>query len=115
MPTMRTVEDSQLIIMSTAGGPTSSYLRNKVDRGRASAGSGVATKAAYFEWSSDSDELSNPAVWREAIPAFGWTVTEDKIQQEYDILPELSFRKQVLNQWVDRDSDLAIPHGQWEE
>lgn len=115
LPTMRTIQDSQLIIISNAGGPFSSYLRDRVDRGRASVDSGKPTKAAYFEWSSESDELADPSVWREAIPAFGWTVTESKIRDEYNSMAELAFRREVLNQWVDRESDEAIPRGQWME
>ena len=114
-PTMRTISDSQLVIISNAGGPASLYLRDKVDRGRAAVDQGKKSSTAYFEWSSDSDEISDPKVWREAIPAFGHTVTEAKIRQEYESLPELSFRKEVLNQWVDRDSDEAISRGYWME
>ena len=114
-PTMRTIPDSQLVIISNAGGPSSLYLRDKVDRGRAAVEHGKQTGVAYFEWSSDSDEINEPRVWREAIPAFGHTVSESKIRQEFESLPELSFRKEVLNQWVDRDSDEAISRGYWME
>ena len=50
LPAMRTFQDSQMWVVSTAGDDSSVWLRSKVDKGREVVAAGKRTETAYFEW-----------------------------------------------------------------
>src|SRR6185436_13616684 len=54
-PAMITRQQAQLWVVSTAGDLKSSYLRAKVDGGRAIVDSGKDSRVAYLEWSAPQD------------------------------------------------------------
>lgn len=117
-PAMITRSQPQLWVVSTAGTDASTYLRAKVDAGRARAQAGVTKGAAYFEWSAPDDaDPEDPAVWRACMPALeGGTVTEDAISGEYHSMSLQVFRRAYLNQWLDAIPDewLVIPKESWD-
>lgn len=91
-PTMVTRPEAQLWVASTAGTVRSSYLRGKVDRGRALA-SGSAT-VVYFEWSAPPDaDPADPRTWRSYMPALGITIAEAKIASELERLALSDFAR----------------------
>ena len=110
-PTMATVDDSQLIILSTAGNPESTWLRDWVNRGRSAVRDPDAT-LAYFEWSSPTSDPYAP----EALdfhPAADRTVSRDKLQAEAAAQPITEWRRAYLNQWVDSAADPLMPAEVW--
>ena len=63
-------------IVSTAGNEASTYLRSKVDAGRANFGD-TDSGVAYFEWSADEDvDIDDAREWYRWMPALGRTTTE---------------------------------------
>jgi Phage Terminase len=114
-PTMITRPQPQLWVVSTAGTASSTWLRSKVDVGRAAP---QGRRTAYFEWSADPEsDPSDPAVWRTCMPALGYTITEDTIQAEYDRLDRDAFLRSYLNLWPDEMPAaewLVITEAEWE-
>jgi hypothetical protein len=106
-PTMITRPQPQMWVVSTAGTASSTWLRSKIDSGRAAPN---GRRTAYFDWSADPDsDPADPATWRSCMPALGHTITEDTIQAEYDRLDRDAFMRSYLNLWPDQ-----MPHAQWE-
>jgi hypothetical protein len=102
VPAMQTRPDAQLWIVSTAGNAQSTYLRGKVDTGRALVESGDTSRTAYFEWSSADDaDADDPDVWRSCMPALGYTVQLPEVQAARDLMTDDEFRRAFLNQWRD--------------
>jgi len=105
-PTMITRKSAQLWVVSTAGTAASSWLRGKVDAGRAAP---QGRRTAYFEWSADPEaHPMSPATWASCMPAFGHTVTVEAIQAEYDRLDQDAFARSYLNLWGEE-----IPRAEW--
>ncbi len=101
-PTMATIDDSQMIIISTAGNPESTWLKSWVDKGR-EAISNPDAKIAYLEWSSSTDDPYSP----DAIdfhPALGRTISRVKLLGEIENNPPSEWRRAYLNQWVQGSS-----------
>ncbi len=99
-PTMVTRPQPQLWVVSTAGTPRSTYLRGKVDRGRARAEAGVRETVAHFEWAADpAADPADPATWRACMPALGHTVTEQTIADEFERLDLADFCRAYCNWW----------------
>lgn len=116
-PAMITRPQPQVWVVSTAGTDASTYLRAKVDAGRARAQAGVTQGTAYFEWSAPDDaDPADPLVWRQCMPALDQTVTEEAISGEYHSMSLQVFRRAYLNQWLDAIADewLVIPQESWE-
>jgi phage terminase large subunit-like protein len=111
-PTMTTRPAGQIWVTSTAGTPASTYLRQKVDIGRAAVKAGKDTGIAYFEWAIPEDEdIYDPRVWARHMPAFGYTVSEPVIQGETS-MPEGEFRRAYGNQWTETE-ERVIPAAWW--
>jgi hypothetical protein len=103
-PAMITRPEPQLWPVSTAGTPQSTYLRSKVDAGRARVEDGVTEGAAYFEWSAPEDaDPTDRAVWRACMPALGHTISEDAIAADFATMKLLEFQRAYLNQWCDKN------------
>lgn len=128
-PTMMTRPQPQLWVVSTAGNPSSLYLKSNVDAGRKRAEDGITESAAYFEWSALEDaDPGDPRVWRSCMPALcpdpvgpglecrcssEWrhTVTEKAIADAYKSLKQkqklIEFQRAYLNQW--RTKNVHVP------
>lgn len=82
-PAMITRRNSQFFVLSAAGTAKSFYLWRYVIAGREQATTG-GEAIAYFEWSAnEDDDPADPRSWARANPAFGFTITEAKLQSEY--------------------------------
>jgi len=112
LPTMATRSDAQIWNTSTAGTQASTYLRRKVEVGRAAVASGKNTGIAYFEWSiPDDEDIDSPDVWRNRIPALGVTITEDYLHHARATMTDSDFRRAFGNQWTVTE-ERVIP-GEW--
>lgn len=114
-PAMITRPQPQFWVVSTAGSPSSTYLRAKVDAGRGHVESDRRSGVAYFEWSAPDDaDPADPAVWRACMPALGHTVTEDAIAADFASMKLVEFQRAYLNQWPDRSAvDPVIAPAVW--
>ena len=118
-PTQVTVPDAQYIVTGTAGTPLSTFFRAKVEAGRAlvlSPDGGVNSGTAYVEHSAEEDaDAGDRRVWRSAIPALGYTITEEVVAATYEAKKAEgnlnSFRTEYLSQWVDHASEPPVPLG----
>lgn len=113
IPAMRTRQAAQLWVISTAGTEKSTYLKRKVDEGRAAVANGETTGTAYFEWSAPEDaDIHDPATWYGCMPALGHTITEEVVRSDSKTETEGNFRRTVLNQWTVSD-ERVIPLDVW--
>ena len=113
-PSMATVPDAQTWNVSTAGTDESVFLRRKIEMGRDAAESGRNTGIAYFEWSIPLDEdIDDPEVWWEFMPALGWTISPAKVAHDRETMTDGDFRRSWGNQWT-TTSERAIPSELWE-
>jgi hypothetical protein len=112
-PAMVTRPNSQFWVVSTAGSSKSTYLRGKVERGRALA-SRLRHGVAYFEWSADDDtDPADVATWRSCMPALGITQTEAKIRSFFESMELGEFSRAFLNRWNDHTTEQKIPAASW--
>lgn len=112
-PAMSTRPSSQFWVVSTAGTMKSTYLRGKVERGRA-----ICTRlrrgVAYFEWSApEGADPDDPATWQSCMPALGITQTVAKIQGHRDSMEAPEFARAYLNQWNEAVSEQKLPAASW--
>lgn len=112
-PAMSTRDSSQFWVVSTAGTLKSTYLRGKVERGRA-----ICTRlrrgVAYFEWSApEGQDPADPATWWSCMPALGITQTEAKIQGHRDSMEAPEFARAYLNQWNEALAEQRLPAASW--
>lgn len=111
-PTMLTRPAAQLWVISTAGTSASTYLRSKVDEGRAAVTAGKASGIAYFEWAvPEEEDIYDPRVWARYMPAFGYTVSASTIESEVG-MKEGEFRRAYGNQWTETEERI-IPAEWW--
>jgi len=100
-PAMVTRRDAQLWIVSTAGTDESTFLRERVDDGRARVEAGERADVAYFEWSAPDDmAVDDPATWRMAMPALGALIDEETIRRDMASMDEAEFGRAYLNRWA---------------
>lgn len=113
LPTMATRQNSQIWNVSTAGTSASSYLLRKVEAGRAAVKAGQTSGIAYFEWAIPADEdVDDPAVWANRMPAFGVTIHEDFIRHARQTMTDGDYRRAIGNQWTETQERL-IPGDWW--
>jgi hypothetical protein len=113
-PAMVTRPEPQLWFISTAGSPTDTWFREKVERGRESVDGSQGL--AFFEWSAPDDaDIHDRAAWRACMPALGHTISEAVVAAECLGMAPDEFRRAYLNQWVDRGSDGAFEPSAWAE
>lgn len=113
LPAMITRPDAQMLIVSTMGTDASVYLNRKVDLGRSMAAAGETQGVAYFEWSVPEDEdLDDPAVWWEFMPAMGGTQSETVIAHARHTMTDGDFRRAFGNQRTHSD-ERVIPELTW--
>lgn len=100
LPAMTTVADAQLWITS-AGGTigASPYWYRQVDLGRAAVLSGMDRGICYVEFAIPEDQdVYDPEVWWQYMPALGWTVNQQRVQAAADKMEEPEFRRAYGNQ-----------------
>jgi phage terminase large subunit-like protein len=113
---------SQIWLVSTVGTPESEWFHGWVDAGRRAVeqGSCETDRVCFVEYSAPEDaDPGDPDTWRAAIPALGFTITEDTIAEEYQqalLTPDglSGFRRQALNQRTASRSDPPIPLVLWD-
>lgn len=114
-PAMRTKPLAQIWNVSTAGTPASTFLRRKVELGRAAVKANKRQGLAYFEWSIPEDEdVYSPSVWAKYIPAYGLTITEAVLMSDAATMSENEFRRTTGNQWTETE-DRIIPADWWNQ
>ena len=115
LPAMATRADGQLLVFSTAGDQSSTYLRRKVDAGRSAALAGSTTGIAYFEWSAEElADPDDPDVWWSCMPALaGGTIAVETIRHARQTMSDGEFRRAYLNQWT-LAGERVIPLDVWE-
>lgn len=115
LPAMVTRPWAQLWLTSTQGTDRSVYLNRKVDAGRHAAATDRGTGIAYFEWSIPPDEdIDDPDVWWEYMPALGWTISEAAVAHARETMEEAEFRRAYGNQPTKTEHDRVIPLAVWE-
>lgn len=104
IPAMATKPSAQLWVVSTAGTEESVYLRRKIALGRQAVEDGLDRDVCFFEWSAREEaDIDDPATWRAAIPALGYTISEEVVRQARLTMTENDFRRSWLNQWTKTD------------
>ena len=109
-PTMGTVFNPQLWVMSAAGDENSFYWYGKVLAGRLQIESGVPSRVCYLEWSIPDDaDIDDEDVWLEFMPALGYgpgqTPPEfmrralDRARRKVEEGGENIWRRAYGNQW----------------
>ena len=113
LPAMATKAAAQLLVVSTMGTESSTYLNRKIEAGRASVANGNNSGIAYFEWSADeSADIDDPATWWSCMPALGFTITEQTVRHARQTMSEGDFRRAMLNQKTISD-ERVIPVAIW--
>lgn len=115
LPTMATRRNAQLWNTSTAGTMESTYLLRKVQAGRAAVLAGETSGIAYFEWAIPEDEdVDDPAVWANRMPAYGVTIHDDFIRHARQTMTDGDYRRAIGNQWTETQERI-IPGEWWQQ
>lgn len=114
LPAMNTKADGQMFVFSTAGDESSTYLRRKVEAGRAAVLAGKTSGIAYFEWSAGVDaDPDDEEVWWRCMPALaGGVIDIDIVRHARQTMEDGEFRRAYLNQWTVTD-ERVIPEAVW--
>jgi phage terminase large subunit-like protein len=92
-PSLRTVRGSQLWILSAAGDTASTYLREKVELGRAIVQAGNDSRTCYIEYSADpSWDPDDPETVLNTHPAVGYHLDIQDIMADREGQSEESLR-----------------------
>lgn len=116
-PTLMTVVGSQLWILSAAGDSESTYLRDKVELGRALVESGRESRTCYIEYSAPDDwDPSDPESVLNTHPAVGYTINIDRVMSLRDTAKDLSqWERAWLGWWPKAKAPpRVIPTAAWE-
>lgn len=107
------VSDAVALAVSNAGDLSSVVLSHLRDIAMSDIKEGTESGIGLFEYSADEDlDAGDIQAWRQANPAFGYTVTYRKLADAYAQDPIAVFRTEVLCQWVSR-MDAPIDLGIW--
>jgi hypothetical protein len=109
--TMNARPAAQMLTVSNAGDKSSTVLNNLRDKAIAD----VSPTLGWLEWSAHpSRKIEDPKGWVEAVPALGHTMTEEILRHSLATSDPLTFRVEVLCQFVD---NLASPFeiGAWDK
>jgi Phage Terminase len=99
-PAMVTRPWAQLWVVSTAGTDESTFLRERVEDGRARVEAGQTSGVAYFEWSAPDDAaVDDPATWAAAMPALGELIDVETVRADLEAMDEGEFARAYLNRW----------------
>ncbi|MEE2568595.1 hypothetical protein V1638_04185 [Pseudarthrobacter sp. J64] len=118
-PALMTVIGSQLWILSAAGNSNSTYLRGKVDLGRALVESKLPSRTCYIEYSADLNaDPNDPETLRNTHPAVGYTLDAERIMSQRVAKDEDSLREweRAWYGWwpVAKAPPRVIPTAGWE-
>ena len=108
--TMNARPDAQMLTVSNSGDKTSKVLNDLRDRAIAN----VSPSLGWLEWSAHpSRKIDDVKGWIEAVPALGHTMTEEVLRHSLATSDPMTFRVEVLCQFVD---NLASPFepGAWD-
>jgi hypothetical protein len=109
-PTQLAMKDPQTSYFSSAPRAEDATLNALCDRGAA----GTSPRLSYFEWSpKPGRSLDDREAWSEALPAFGFRLTEEKVQGQRDKLTDASFAREVLGIREDPGAGGVIDEGTW--
>lgn len=99
-PTMITVQGAQKLIFSAAGGPESTFLMSKRDKGRALVELGADSRTAYIEYSAPTDaDPNDPMTYFWNHPAVTHTIQLDDIVDERLNMDAEEFERAYLGWW----------------
>ena len=91
-------KNPMIMAYSSAGDQHSIVLNQLRDRGIAAAAGGK-DNIAYFEWSAPTDDVNDPKNIIAAVPALGYTIHADNIEQLLND-PHEVVMTEVLSRWV---------------
>lgn len=127
-PAMLTRQSPQLWVASMVPGPTraktvnSSYLKSRMELGRALVRDGVNRGIAYFEFSAEpGSDPGDPVTWATCMPALNRTVPLSAIQSDYESYRGrgelIDFQAEYLSWWADenRPEWLVISEAVWKD
>lgn len=113
-PAMQTLRDRQILIISTAGDPSSTWLRRHVENGREAVGD-PAARIAYFEWSAPEHlDLTRRESWLYFHPGAGVLTELDTLLDAPKENTPSQLARSYANRWVETKSSV-IDLGKWEE
>lgn len=115
LPAMATRRDAQLIIVSAAGDIESTFLWDKVEKGRAAVEAGTTQGLAYFEWSAPEDaDIDDPATWQHH-PGLGNLISEETIAHARQTTKSVDeFAQEWLGIWS-KAVETVIQPGTWQK
>lgn len=127
-PAMLTIPDSQKWVVSTAGNASSTYLRRKVEAGRAAASEDRGSGICYIEYSVPDDEdpfdldvMLNymPALCPtpgpcDCSPEWRHTVTQEALMTRMQGMEPSEAKRAYGNQWIDGGGERVIPADLWD-
>jgi hypothetical protein len=92
------------------------HWRGRVDAGRVAADLGVTEGSAFLEWAtSTEDDPTDPATWRSAMPALGFTISEQTVAKDLASMSLAQVKRSHLNLWPDESDEgwSVIPKDLW--
>jgi len=115
-PTQITRPSPQFYVISAAGTPKSTYLRQRMELGREHVRHGIDSGTAYFEWSADGLDVDpmDPAVWRATHPAIGFTITEKALAADAKTMKPDEFARAYLAIWQTKAKPKIVREEDWE-
>lgn len=117
LPAMATVVNPQQWVSSAAGTYKSLWFNEKVALAKAAIEADADSGICGFIWEAPEgcDHLDRD-VWRQVMPALGYTVTEERIAGFAASMGELEFRRAFLNQTTPKDGgeDSPVSPEDWE-
>lgn len=113
-PAMITRRDAQLLVVSTAGTPSSVILDRKVQAGRAAVERDDRGGLAYFEWSADpaSWDPADEDAWWTWMPVLGELISPEAVRAELATMAPEEFRRAYGN-LPSRAMQAGIPEMVW--
>ncbi|PRB69509.1 hypothetical protein [Arthrobacter sp. MYb213] len=117
-PTMITIMGSQMWVLSAAGDTSSTYLRDKVDIGRALIDAGVESRTCYIEYSAPTDaDPDDPETLLGTHPAVGYTIPADRVMsQRANTTDKTGWERAWLGWWpAAKGPPKIIPEGAWKK
>lgn len=113
---MGTRDQPLMLGITTAGYDEESLLYRLYEYGRRVLSGEVDDPTFWFKWWEPQDrecDWREPDVWREANPALGDFLHEDRLAADSRTTLENEFRRYHLNQWT-RAANAWLPFGAWE-
>ena len=113
---MGTREQPLMLGITTAGYDEESLLYRLYEYGRRVQSGEVDDPTFWFKWWEPADrecDWLDPAVWKEANPALGDFLHEERLAADSRTTLENEFRRYHLNQWT-RAANAWLPFGAWE-